>query len=54
MQPWRFITDPATNAKLRHAAEAEEREFYDRRTGEDWGNPAPRRSTPHEADVELG
>jgi iodotyrosine deiodinase len=38
IQPWRFVivTDPVARAALREAAEAEEREFYDRRAGEEW------------------
>ena len=38
VQPWRFVvvTDPATKRALRDAAEAEEREFYDRRASDEW------------------
>lgn len=38
VQPWRFVlvTDPATRQRLREAAEAEEREFYERRASEEW------------------
>jgi iodotyrosine deiodinase len=38
VQPWRFVvvTSPARKRRLREAAEAEEREFYDRRATEDW------------------
>lgn len=38
MQPWHFVvvTDPATKRTIREAAEAEEREFYDRRAPEEW------------------
>jgi len=37
-QPWHFvaISDFATKHKIRLAAEAEEREFYDRRASEEW------------------
>lgn len=37
-QPWHFvaISDPATKKKIRIAAEAEEREFYERRAPEEW------------------
>ena len=37
-QPWTFvaISDPATKAALRAAAEAEERENYERRFSEEW------------------
>ncbi|MGI8521813.1 MAG: nitroreductase family protein [Nocardioides sp.] len=38
LQPWRFVivTDPDVRARLRQAAEAEEREFYGRRAPEEW------------------
>lgn len=38
LQPWRFvvITDPERKRKLREAAEAEEKEFYERRASEEW------------------
>ena len=38
LQPWRFVvvTDPAVRRKLREAAEAEEREFYQRRASREW------------------
>lgn len=37
-QPWRFVvlSDPAAKAKLREAAEAEEREFYAHRATPEW------------------
>jgi nitroreductase len=37
-QPWTFalVSDPATKAKLREAAEKEERDFYDRRATQEW------------------
>jgi nitroreductase len=37
-QPWTFavVTDPDTKAKLREAAEKEERDFYDRRATDEW------------------
>ena len=37
-QPWTFavVTDPETKAKLREAAEKEERDFYDRRATDEW------------------
>jgi iodotyrosine deiodinase len=37
-QPWRFVCvqDPAVKARIRVAAEAEEREFYQRRANEEW------------------
>lgn len=37
-QPWRFVAvqDAAIKKKIREGAEAEEREFYSRRAGDDW------------------
>jgi nitroreductase len=37
-QPWRFVAvqDPAIKREIREAAEAEEREFYERRASEAW------------------
>lgn len=37
-QPWRFalVTDPALKKQIRAAAEAEERETYERRMSEEW------------------
>jgi iodotyrosine deiodinase len=38
VQPWRFVvvTDPDRKRRLREAAEAEEREFYERRASDEW------------------
>jgi iodotyrosine deiodinase len=38
VQPWRFVvvTDPGARRRIREGAEAEEREFYERRAGEEW------------------
>jgi len=38
LQPWHFVAvgDGAIKARLREAAEAEEREFYERRAPEEW------------------
>lgn len=38
LQPWRFVvvTDPELKRRLRAAAEAEERAFYERRAPEEW------------------
>lgn len=38
VQPWRFVvvTDPERKRRLREAAEAEEREFYERRASPEW------------------
>ncbi|MEZ4736377.1 MAG: nitroreductase family protein [Caldilineaceae bacterium] len=37
-QPWHFVavSDPAVKARIREAAEAEEREFYERRASQEW------------------
>ena len=38
LQPWHFVvvSGPATKKKIRDAAEAEEREFYEHRASEEW------------------
>ena len=38
IQPWRFVlvTDPEARRRIREGAEAEEREFYERRAGAEW------------------
>ena len=38
MQPWHFVvvTDPAVKSRIREAAEAEEREFYESRAPQEW------------------
>ena len=38
LQPWHFVvvSDPETKHKIRLAAEAEEREFYQRRASDEW------------------
>jgi iodotyrosine deiodinase len=38
IQPWRFVlvTDPEARRRIREGAEAEEREFYAKRAGEEW------------------
>ena len=38
LQPWHFVavSDPETKRRIRLAAEAEEREFYDHRASEEW------------------
>ncbi len=38
LQPWQFVvvTDPAVKREIRQAAEAEEREFYERRATPEW------------------
>ncbi|MCE7980472.1 MAG: nitroreductase family protein [Caldilinea sp. CFX5] len=37
-QPWHFVavSDPAIKSRIRQAAEAEEREFYERRASQEW------------------
>lgn len=37
-QPWHFVvvSDPAVKGQIREAAEAEEREFYERRASDEW------------------
>lgn len=37
-QPWRFVCvqDPAVKRRIREGAEAEEREFYTQRAGQEW------------------
>jgi iodotyrosine deiodinase len=37
-QPWHFVvvSDPAVKLRIRQAAEAEEREFYERRASQEW------------------
>jgi iodotyrosine deiodinase len=37
-QPWHFVavSDPDVKRRIREAAEAEEREFYERRAPEEW------------------
>ena len=37
-QPWQFVavSDPAVKRRIREAAEAEEREFYERRAPDEW------------------
>lgn len=38
LQPWHFVvvSDPAIKQRIRHAAEAEEREFYSHRAPQEW------------------
>ena len=38
LQPWHFVvvSDPAIKKRIREAAEAEEREFYERRAPQEW------------------
>ena len=56
VQPWRFVvvTSPERKRRLREAAEAEEREFYQRRATEDWLNAiAPIGTDWHKPFLEI-
>ncbi|MCC5822216.1 MAG: nitroreductase family protein [Phycisphaerales bacterium] len=55
-QPWRFVavSDPAMKHKIRVAAEAEEREFYERRASERWlADLAPFGTNPDKSFLEV-
>lgn len=55
-QPWRFILvgDPELKARIREAAEAEEREFYSRRAGAKWlKDLEPFETTPDKPFLEV-
>ncbi len=55
-QPWRFVavSDPALKAKIRVAAEEEEREFYHRRVSQEWRNDlAPFATDEHKPFLEI-
>lgn len=55
-QPWRFVcvSNPAIKARIRQAAEAEEREFYQRRAGPEWlGDLAPLETTADKEFLEV-
>jgi len=54
-QPWRFVcvADPGVKARIREAAEAEEREFYLGRANAEWlADLAPLETTPDKAFIE--
>ncbi|NGO70606.1 nitroreductase family protein [Streptomyces boncukensis] len=56
VQPWRFVvvTDPERKRRLREAAEAEEREFYERRASEEWLDAlAPLGTDEHKPFLEV-
>jgi iodotyrosine deiodinase len=55
-QPWRFVvvSDAATKRKIREAAEAEEREFYERRAPAEWlADLAPLGTDWHKPFLEI-
>ena len=55
-QPWRFVavSDPTLKGRIREAAEAEEREFYERRASEEWlRDLAPLETGPDKAFLEV-
>ncbi len=55
-QPWRFVvvTDPNLKRRLREAAEAEEREFYERRATAEWlADLAPLGTDSHKEFLET-
>ena len=54
-QPWHFtvITDPDAKRRIREAAEAEEREFYERRAPQEWLDAlSPLGTDPHKPFLE--
>lgn len=55
-QPWRFVCvqDPALKKRIREAAEAEEREFYERRATPEWlADLAPLGTDPNKPFLEA-
>lgn len=55
-QPWHFavVTDPAVKRQIRLAAEAEEREFYQHRAGDEWlADLAPLGTDAHKPFLET-
>lgn len=55
-QPWRFVavSDPATKHRIREAAEAEEREFYQRRATPEWlADLAPLGTDPSKPFIDV-
>lgn len=55
-QPWRFVavSDPALKARIRVAAEEEEREFYHRRISQEWRDDlAPFATDEHKPFLEI-
>lgn len=55
-QPWRFVavSDPGLKKRIRAAAEAEEREFYERRAPKEWlDDLAPFATDPNKPFLEI-
>lgn len=55
-QPWHFVavSDPAVKSRIRQAAEAEEREFYERRASQEWLDAlAPLGTDAHKPFLEV-
>ena len=55
-QPWHFVlvSDPAVKRRIREAAEAEEREFYERRATPEWLEAlVPLGTDPHKPFLEI-
>ncbi len=55
-QPWHFVavSDPAVKSRIRQAAEAEEREFYERRASQEWLDAlAPLGTDAHKPFLEI-
>jgi nitroreductase len=55
-QPWHFVavSDPAVKSHIRQAAEAEEREFYERRASQEWLDAlAPLGTDAHKPFLEI-
>ena len=56
MQPWHFVvvSDPDKKAQIRQAAEAEEKEFYQRRASQEWLDAlAPLGTDEHKPFLEI-
>lgn len=56
MQPWHFVvvSDPAIKRQIREAAEAEEKDFYDRRASDEWLEAlAPLGTDAHKPFLEI-
>ena len=55
-QPWHFVavSDPVVKSRIRQAAEAEEREFYERRASQEWLDAlAPLGTDAHKPFLEI-
>jgi iodotyrosine deiodinase len=55
-QPWRFVCvgDPELKRKIREGAEAEEREFYERRASKEWlADLTPLQTGPEKPFIEI-